>query len=62
MIEYCVLREEEFVIPLSCRVLGILTKHCECSWLVLHLITISDTPQSVGLLWTSDQTEAEPCT
>ena len=37
---------------------------CRCRGLFLHLTTIKDTqtPDSVGLLWTSDQPDAETCT
>jgi hypothetical protein len=36
--------------------------HCRCGRLLLHLTTFTDTPQSAGLLWTSDQQVAETST
>jgi hypothetical protein len=39
----------------------LLPTHCRCSWLLLHLITLSDT-HSAGLPWTRDRSVAETST
>ena len=39
-----------------------LHSHCTCRGLLLHLVTLIDTPHTVGLLWASDRPVAETST
>jgi hypothetical protein len=42
--------------------LTLLPTHFSCTALLFHLVTLSDTPHSVGLLWTRDRTVADTST
>ena len=46
----------------SVQIPFLLSPDCSCRWSLSHLVTLRDTPQSVGLLWTRDRPVVEAYT
>ena len=51
-----------YFLSLSFFIWPLLLTHCRCTGLLFHVITLSDTPHLVGLLWTKGQPVADTLT